>query len=106
PFAAEGAGVVGPLAELTHGGNDIRFFSPSPDGSEAAVEMERGGEVHIWRIALGRPPLQLTDEPGKRESYPRWAPDGKSIAFVRDEGVWTMSSDGGNPRRIATVERP
>jgi len=106
PFDAEGAGVVGPLTEITTGGNDIRFFGPSPDGSEAAVEMERGGEVHIWRIALGRPPLQLTDETGKRESYPRWSPDGRSIAFVRDEGVWTMSSDGGNPRRVATVERP
>jgi len=106
PFDADGAGGLGAPTELTTGGNDLRFFSPSPDGSEVAAEMERGGEVHIWRIAPGRLPFQLTTEKGKRDGYPRWSPDGASIAFVREGDLWAMSSDGGNPRRIVSIERP
>jgi Tol biopolymer transport system component len=106
PFDADGAGVLGPPAEITTGGNDVRFFSPSPDGSEVAAEMERGGEVHIWRLAAGRLPFQLTSEKGKRDGYPRWSPDGATIAFVHEGDLWTMSSDGGNPRRVSPIDRP
>jgi TolB protein len=48
---------------------------------------------------------RLTDTPDASEFSPRYSPDGKSIAFVRqaDDGwtVWTMNADGSDPRRLA-----
>src|SRR5215813_10446535 len=61
----------------------------SPDGSRVAFtrvvvdEKRTGYETSIWTVAAfgNEPPIRMTN--GKHDSNPRWAPDGRHIAFVR-----------------------
>jgi Tol biopolymer transport system component len=117
PFDADGVGVRGAPAVLTRGGHRVTFFSPSFDGRSVVFEDERGAESHIWRIDPGGEPYQLTGDPGFQESWPRWSPDGRTIAFARRSGaagvaeagsgapampgtdLWLMSADGADQRQ-------
>src|ERR1700687_1053866 len=72
----------------------------SPDGSRAAFtrvvtdEKHTGYETSIWIVPTSgsEAPERLTN--GKHDEHPRWAPDGKSIAFLRGG----EKDDGGKPR--------
>ena len=43
-------------------------------------------------------------ENGNNDGLPTWSPDGKSIAYVSDQGgswaVWVMNADGSNQRKL------
>jgi len=53
---------------------------------------------------------QLTDDPAQ-DGFPSWSPDGRYILFSRyagdaapeKTGLWLVSPDGGEPRRLTTV---
>jgi dipeptidyl aminopeptidase/acylaminoacyl peptidase len=61
----------------------------SPDGVAAVFtrvvtdDKRTGYETSIWGVATSgkEAPLRLTN--GRHDTFPRWSPDGKSIAFVR-----------------------
>jgi dipeptidyl aminopeptidase/acylaminoacyl peptidase len=85
----------------------------SPDGKwvayvQGAVDFEANKTVrHIWLVpAAGGEPRQLTRGEGS-DTRPRWAPDGKSIAFVSTRGgksqVWIVPVDGGEARQVTTI---
>jgi dipeptidyl aminopeptidase/acylaminoacyl peptidase len=71
----------------------------------------------LWLISVegepsrvsGRLPRRLTNGPG-RDDTPRWAPDGKSIAFLSDRGgspqIWRVAIDGGEAVRITDASGP
>ncbi len=106
PFDAESGRALGAPEPITQGNDRIYFFGVSPDGNTLAYESHRGASSHLWEVQRGSPPIQLTSDPNYRDSYPRWSPDGHTIAFDRlsmkkgygASGLWLMASDGANPR--------
>jgi dipeptidyl aminopeptidase/acylaminoacyl peptidase len=85
----------------------------SPDGKRVAytvgtVSLQDNRTVsRVWLAELaGGPPRALTQGPGSDRS-PRWAPDGKSLAFIssREGGpqIWVLSLAGGEPQKVSTL---
>ena len=108
PFDAESGRVLGPQMPLTAGQQVVFFLNGSPDGRSVVYDATLGSSTHIWRVDAGSAPVQLTSDPAFEDSYPRWSPDGQTIAFERrrtddpreSSEIWTMSADGANPRKL------
>ncbi|NOX98020.1 MAG: hypothetical protein GXO98_08210 [Nitrospirae bacterium] len=90
----------------------ISMLDWSPDGKEIACEAmvsEDGKKPNLEIFVLpipGGSPRRLTISP-KKDRYPRWSPDGKTIAFTSrtpgktDMDIWTVPSDGSSqPKQI------
>lgn len=91
--------------------NDLHDPAVSPDGSTLAVTVGQGiggpvsGHIALYNFATGQFERDLTT--GTSDELPAWSPDGRSIAFDRDSGMWVVPADGsGPPRRIATGDEP
>ena len=76
------------------------------DGSEVAFAWDRSGGFEIYSTPLtGDRIFQLTDA-GARSVWPRWSPDGGTIAFLRDSdgteqfGIWTVDREGEHEREL------
>lgn len=54
----------------------------------------------IYKTYLGSPESILLVKHGR---YPRWSPDGRHIAFLRDNQVMLMTANGGQLRQLATA---
>jgi len=74
-------------ANVVFGGFDFRRYS-----------IERPGAIALYDVASAAPVRDLTAGPG--DSYPSFAPNGKSVAFQRGGGVWTVRTSGGKPKRV------
>ena len=84
-----------PYVDYIWGGIDL-----SPDGSEAAFSWNKSGSFEIFSAPLdGERIFQLT-EANERSVSPRWSPDAKQLAFMRDRGgdecfdIWLVDRDG------------
>jgi len=66
------------------------YFSWSPDGKRIVYSDSRR-ERQIVEVATGR---RVKTRPLENARCPRWSPDGKWIAFFRDERLWAESVDG------------
>lgn len=98
--------------------SEIALLSPSawvvgavawrPDGQQVAVERleaQAHGTYsgHVWLLAPGAEPRQLTDDPAFREEQPVWSPDGREVLFGRwlaaqpqTAGLWVWDSSTGS----------
>lgn len=81
----------------------------SPDGSRIAFVSDRGGSHQIWTMAADGSDLrQVTRHAGRSAYFPRWSPDGRSLAYMtaRDgDGavrLWTRALDAPRPRQIGS----
>ncbi len=88
----------------------------SPDGTRIAFEVHQAERdkdrriSHIWMVAAGEQPVQLTrGENG--DSSARWSPDGRRLAFISARGaadakplVWLLELDGGEARRVTQTK--
>lgn len=75
------------------GDADPRF---SPDGQQILYTSLRGGFPEVWTMqADGSKARRLTEG-----SQAAWAPDGKTIVFIRDDRVMVRQLDTGTERQI------
>jgi len=93
-----------PAVDRDWGGIDL-----APDGSEVAFAWNRSGVYEIYSAPLtGDRIFQLTDA-GARSVWPRWSPDGRAVAFLRDIGgsehlaIWTVDCDGEQERELCAA---
>lgn len=86
----------------------------SPDGGKVAYTVAwadtEKDEMRsaVWLApSTGGEPRRFTQGP-KRDSLPRWSPDGSQIAFLRDDGekpqIFVMPATGGEARRLTNIE--
>ncbi|HEY5487474.1 MAG TPA: S9 family peptidase [Candidatus Limnocylindrales bacterium] len=71
-----------------------REFRVSPDGRRVAYTAEGLGvrQVYLMSIRGGYPEqLTATEKPA---SDPQWSPDGRRIAFVREDAIWMIDVEG------------
>ncbi len=108
PFDAESGRTLGEPQRLTKGSEIAYFHNFSPDGHSIVYESRRGVSSRIWKLTPGSPAIQLTSDPNFDDYYPRYSPDGTTIAFVRNPAnspvparqVWLMAEDGANLRPL------
>jgi Tol biopolymer transport system component len=78
----------------------------SPDGRRVTFISDRSGESEIWAAdASGENAVQLTSL-GANPGYPRWSPDGRTIAFHSNSethaygALYIVPADGGRARQL------
>ena len=85
---------------------DLEF---SPDGARLAftvTEPPKGTTRprHVWMLDVASGHVRQLTHSDKTESGPRWAPDGRSLAFISDRdgapGLYLLPLDGGEGTRL------
>ena len=92
-----------PYVDYLWGGIDL-----SPDGTEVAFAWNRSGTFEVYSAPIqGERIFQLTDA-GERSVWPRWSPDARWVAFLRDKGgderfdIWLVDRDGEHERNLTS----
>jgi Tol biopolymer transport system component len=83
-----------------------RFPRFSPNGRELAFHVEIRGGVSgdIWTYSLENGgQLRLTTD--SLSAQPEWDPDGKTLVFLKDGGLWRVSADG-SAQTAPVLKRP
>ena len=87
----------------------------SPDGKMViyqvgTVDLEKNKtSTALWLAATDgkAPPRQFTDPDGKKDSNPRWSPDGKQILFESTRSgtsqLWVIRIDGGEAKQLTDI---
>ena len=87
----------------------------SPDGKQVAYQVtavnlaENKSSAAIWVAASDgkTPPKQLADPKGKKDTAPRWSPDGKKLLFESTRSgtpqLWVVSADGSEPKQLTDI---
>ena len=90
-----------PYVDYLWGGIDL-----SPDGTEVAFAWNRSGTFVVYSAPIqGERIFQLTDA-GERSVWPRWSPDARWVAFLRDKGgderfdIWLVDRNGEHERNL------
>lgn len=87
----------------------IGSFSLSPDGKTIAYTVTsysfgtNKGNTDIYLIDADGKNLRTLKNSEKNESEPKFSPDGKSIAFVRDGQIWQCNPDGSNEKQLTNI---
>jgi len=77
-----------------------REFRLHPRDRLVAFTAEAAGARQLFTLSLrGGYPAQITASE-KPVSDPQWSPDGRRLAFVRDEEIWVVEADGSRLTRV------
>ena len=77
---------------------------PTRSGASVPTERQATDRARIASL-LGRlqrisgHPIRLTAS-AKPISDPQWSPDGRRLAYVRDDEIWVMEADGSRVTRV------
>jgi tetratricopeptide (TPR) repeat protein len=81
--------------------------APDVHRQKIAFMSNRDGDLDIYVVNLDGSGLQRLTESSAQDGLPAWAPDGRTIAFVSDEGgvwaVWAVDADGENRRKLFDI---
>jgi Tol biopolymer transport system component len=81
----------------------------SPDSQQIVYRSGRDGKTGIWISNRDDTGHTLISDNGS-DSFPAWSPNGRTIAFSRDEGgnvdIYTMNVDGSNVQRLTDAPGP
>ncbi|MBA2291773.1 MAG: protein kinase [Gemmatimonadales bacterium] len=73
----------------------------SPDGSQLAVSVVRGGRQELWVKALPNGSFTKVSAGGTQNYRPSWSPDGREVVFTSDQGgpiaTYHVPADGSAP---------
>ncbi len=88
--------------------DSLRAAGPrlSPDGTEVAFNVDRGGGVNdIALVPLAGGPIRTLVQGGNNSEI-SWSPDGARLVFSSDRGgsqdIWVVDVAGGEPRQLTT----
>jgi dipeptidyl aminopeptidase/acylaminoacyl peptidase len=77
-----------------------REFRVHPRERVVAFTAERAGTRQLLTMPLrGGYPVQVTASE-KPVSDPQWSPDGRRLAFVREDEIWVVEADGSRQTRV------
>jgi len=79
-----------------------REFRIHPRDRVVAYTAEAAGSRQLFTLSLrgtGTPPVQVTASE-KAVSDPHWSPDGRRLAFVRDDEIWIVEADGSRLTKV------
>jgi dipeptidyl aminopeptidase/acylaminoacyl peptidase len=79
-----------------------REFRVHPRDRVVAYTAEAAGTRQLFTLSLrgtGAPAVQVTASE-KPVSDPQWSPDGRRLAYVRDEEIWIVEADGSRLTRV------
>jgi Tol biopolymer transport system component len=85
------------LVGIVAGGMGVAAPAQAATPLLSLVAYVRNGDVYVSR---GPAETRLTT--GGGYARPRWSPDGKQLAVLRNGQLWTMRSDGSAKRRLTT----
>ena len=75
----------------------------SPDGSQLAISVNRGGRSELWLRSLDNGTFSRLSAGGTQNHRPSWTPDGRQIAFTSDQRgpltTYQVPADGSAPPR-------
>ena len=79
-----------------------REFRVHPRDRVVAYTAEAAGARQLFTIGLrgtGQPPTQVTASEHP-VSDPQWSPDGRRLAFVREDEIWIVDADGSRLTKV------
>jgi tricorn protease len=105
---------IGPKAKavrMTHTAADNHGIAWAPDGNKIIFISDKDGQEDLYLLQSNDPDhsklveahlfktTRLTNTPEPEEGV-SFSPDGRRVAFIRAGKLWTMNSDGSDPKTI------
>jgi Tol biopolymer transport system component len=91
--------------QVTTGGAKDAWPMWSADGKTLYFMSDRSGAQNIWTQPIGGAARAVTTFSDGRVLWPSMARDGRTIAFERDFGIWTVDTAGGRAREVPITLR-
>jgi dipeptidyl aminopeptidase/acylaminoacyl peptidase len=102
PIAAARSGPAGLTIESIVAVDSPRDFRLHPRERVVAYTADVAGARQLFVYSLrgtGTPPVQITASE-QNVSDPQWSPDGRRLAFVREDEIWIVEVDGSRLTRV------